>query len=105
MTVREALYNSVSFSVGPMSAEVIAVERGLNLDDRFSAIIAKSKEYNLSKADMIKHALMMPNVSEGGVSISFSDRQALMRIANAIYAKYGESLIADQTPTVEFVEW
>lgn len=104
MTVREALLSSASFSVSFEQAEVIAVTRDLYLEENFTKEIAVSKAFELSKADMIKMVILMPNVSEGGVSISITDRHYLMGVANSIYAKYGEPLIQEQQPTVEYLD-
>lgn len=104
MTIKDALFNSVSFSVSTKQAEVIAITRGLNVEDMFTPSVAQSREFLLSKADIIRLAITQPNVSEGGVSISFSDRKAMLSIANSIYAKYGEPLVSEQNPSVSFVE-
>lgn len=84
---------------------MVSIERGLNLADEFSASVAKSMEFNLCKADLIRLIVTMPNISEGGVSISFSDRNAMIGIANNIYSKYNEPLIAALNPTVELLDW
>lgn len=105
MTIREALFNSVSFSVSHEQAEVIAITRGLDVDDDFTSAVANSREFLLSKADMIRLVITQPNISEGGVSISFTDRKSLIGIANAIYRSYGESVIGEAEPTVEFLDW
>ena len=100
MNVREALKNSVSFPLAPGQVEVIAVKRGLNLDADFTSSVAKSESYELTYADALKLMVTQPNVSEGGVSISVSDKKSLISIANSIYRKYGESVIQEARPAV-----
>ena len=85
-------------SVGQV--EVIATERNLDLSAAFDQNVAKSPAFQLSKADMIRNIITMPNVSEGGVSISITDRRTLIGLANGIYSKYGEPLIKEENPTV-----
>lgn len=101
MDVRTALMNSVSFPLAPGQVEVIAVVRGLDLDATFTRTIGLSKDYRLTYADALKQIVTCPNVSEGGVSISISDRKSLIAIANGIYREYDEPLIQEERPTVE----
>ena len=105
MTVREALRNSFPFSVKDMHLDVIAISRGLVLDDVFDPFVATSKPFDLAYADVIKTVVMTPNISEGGVSISFSDKSDMISIANSIYGKYGEPLLRLETPTVKPLDW
>lgn len=105
MTIREALRNSFPFPVKDGQLEVIAISRGLVLDGEFDPFIATSKPFGLAKADVIKTIVMAPNVSEGGVSISFNDKSSLISIANGIYGKYGEPLLGLEAPTVIPLDW
>ena len=105
MTIREALRNSFPFAVANATIEVIAVSRVIDVDGLFEPVIAASKEFQLAKADIIKSAVMSPNMSEGGVSISFTERQFLVNTANEIYGRYGEPLFGQATPTVKALDW
>ena len=101
MDVREALLNSMPFAISPSQVEVIGIERDIDLDEGFYPETKDSVGYQLAKADMIRIFVMTPNVSEGGVSISITDRQRLIGIANAIYGKYEpESIILEEHPKV-----
>lgn len=105
MTIREALRNSFPFSVKDSQLDVIAISRGLFLDDEFDSFVAADKSFDLAKADVIKMIVMSPNVSEGGVSISFNDKANLIALANGIYGKYGEQLFGLENPTVIPLDW
>lgn len=106
MKIVTALLNSLSFPLTIPQVEVIAVSRELDLESEYTTEVAKSREFLLSKADAMKLMILAPNVSEGGVSISYSDRKLMMSLANAIYSKYGEPLISEDNPTVEFMhDW
>lgn len=105
MTVREALRNSFPFAVKDSLLDVIAISRGVVLDNELDPFVATSKPFELAYADVIKSAVMTPNVSEGGVSISFSDKSDMISIANGIYGKYGEPLLRLETPTVKPLDW
>lgn len=105
MTIREALRNSFPFAVKDGQLDVIAISRGLVLDDVFDPFVASSKPFDLAKADVIKTIVMTPNISEGGVSISFSDKATMISMANTIYGAYGEPLLCLETPTVKPLDW
>ena len=105
MTVREALRNSFPFSVKDSMLDMIAISRGIVLEEELDPFVATSKPFELAKADVIKAIVMTPNVSEGGVSISFSDKSSMISIANSIYGKYGEPLFGRETPTVTPLDW
>lgn len=102
MDVKTALLNSVSFPLSPRQVEVISTQRGLDVCAEFSKETGRSKDFQLAKADMIRTIVTAPNISEGGVSISISDRRALIGMANSIYSRFEpESIILEQCPTVE----
>lgn len=105
MTIREALRSSFPFSVNNAQLDVIAISRCLVLDDAFDPFVSNSKSFELAKADIIRTLAMSPNVSEGGVSISFGDRVDMIAYANSIYGKYGEPLFGRETPTVKPLDW
>lgn len=105
MTVREALRNSFPVPVNDRQLDVIAISRGLVIDNVFDPFIATSKVFELCKADVIRNIVMTPNISEGGVSISFSDKSDMISLANRIYGKYGEPLLGRETPTVKPLDW
>lgn len=105
MTIREALRSSFPFAVGDRQLEVIAISRGLYLDDLYDPFVATSKSFDLVKADVIKMVVMTPSISEGGVSISFNEKASMISIANGIYGKYGEPLFGLETPTVKPLDW
>lgn len=104
MDVRTALLSTVSFPLSETQAEMIAVKRGLDVGADFSAKIGQSKPFELAQADVIRAVLLSPNVSEGGVSISYTDRKTLLGLANSIYSKYGEPLVKEGYPTVTPIE-
>lgn len=105
MTIREALRNSFPFVVSEGAVNMISVSRMLDLDGDFDASVASSRAFELAKADIIKSTVMTPNVSEGGVSISYSDRQTMIAIANEIYGRYGEPICGQATATVRALDW
>lgn len=66
-------------------------DRGLTYSDDFTATSSdQQKKMQLARADILVLLVTVPNISEGGFSLSLSDKQTLTRLANGIYAKYGE---------------
>lgn len=104
MDIKTALKNSIPFQLDDSQLEVMAISRGLDLGAEYSRESSVSQSYELTLADMITIVLMTPNVSEGGVSISYNNLGYLRGIANRIYAKYGEALLDEQHPTVKYLE-
>ena len=102
MDVRTALESKVSFPVSPKTLGVIAEDRGIKLNDEYTKAIGKTPNFRLAIADMIANFITTPtSVSEGGVSISYTDRKSLIGIANRIYSKFEpESVILEAIPTV-----
>lgn len=104
MTTLEALKSAVNnYPYEDNTIMAIAIERGLDHDSAFTTELAKSKEYQLAKADCIRYVLGMVNLSQSGASVTQTDIRAKMSIANAIYRRFGEPLIQDTNgvrPTV-----
>lgn len=83
-------------SAYPISDEVIAnvcTKRGLTPSDEFTAATFSTSTYQLSKADIMIYLSQAPDVSEGGVSFSFSDAQKsyYRKSAIAVYKTLGDT--------------
>lgn len=87
MTNLEALGYSVSVPVDNGRLSKILLDRGISLNGEYTGV---STEMELASADLMVKLVTMPNISEGGYSISFSEKESMKKVANAIYAKYGE---------------
>jgi hypothetical protein len=62
-----------------------------------AATADKKKAFELAKADLYKELIAAANITEGGFSVSMTEKATLKDLANAIYSKYGEPLIAQPT--------
>lgn len=92
MTIHQALKALTSYPV-PTRTFVKACEaRGLAIDAEATAEIIREKAYQLAEADIMTFLSKAPNISEGGVSITLSDRQRseYRTEANATYQLHGE---------------
>jgi hypothetical protein len=99
MTNLEAIKAKLNFPL-PNNAFILALsDRGLT----DSAIYVKSASFDLAYADSIMMLVTAPNTSEGGYSISLTDKAALIKLADGIYAKNGVASPSAK-PTATFVQ-
>jgi hypothetical protein len=89
MTNLEALRHSVAAPVSDGSLEIILTDRGINKAGTYAG---KNREFDLAKADLYVLLATHPNISEGGYSVSYTEKENLLNLANNIYGSYGEPL-------------
>lgn len=100
-TIIQALRDEIQYPVTDGFLQNKLLKRQLSGDDIFTADVALSKEYQGCIADALIGIITSPNISEGGVSISHSDKNVMLNIANTIYRNIGESEVQEkQEPTV-----
>lgn len=92
MTVLQSIKALSNYPIPQHAITQAAVGRGMLPSDQASASIIKSSSYKLLQADILKWLSNAPNVSEGGVSFSFSEseRKEMRREASRIYSENGE---------------
>ena len=88
MTNLEALRADMLYPIADVKLGKALIDRGVSPTGEYS-LLAKSG-VELSRADLYTKLLTAPNISEGGVSISVSDKAVIMKVAASIYLKYGE---------------
>jgi hypothetical protein len=68
------------------------MERGLHPDEDFRGDLARRREYQLVRADVLVYLSEVPNVTQEGVSFSILEttRQQMAKEAERIYRKYGD---------------
>ena len=94
MTLLEAIKESIGYPISEKRAEMTLIKRGLTKTEEATETVLNSKNFELATADLMFWMLTAANVSEGGFSISISDKATLKELASGIYSKYG---IADPT--------
>jgi hypothetical protein len=104
MTILEALINSVSYPVDNGRVEAIAIKRQLYTPDEFTYEVSQERSYRLAEADVKVLVATSPNVSDGEVSISQSEQERLVSLANAVYSEFGENTAVPQQPTIQHLE-
>ena len=101
MTILEAIKESVGYPISPNRANMTLIKRGLTGTDEATQDVLNSKEFELATADLMFWLITTANVSEGGYSVSLTEKASIKEIASGIYQKWG---IADPTaPTAQFI--
>lgn len=91
MNAREALMGITGYPVPGRTIEVIALKRGLDLDEPPTPEVMNTAAFHLCEADLLMWLYRAPNVSQGGQSFSFSEDQRKMfrSRARALYTQWG----------------
>lgn len=105
-TILEALRDEIHYPLPTGYLENKLIVRGLNKDDEFDPETARGKDFRGCVADCLVGLVTSPNISEGGVSISQTYKDQIMKIANSIYTSIGENEVTDEKePTVTIVNY
>lgn len=107
MNILSALKGSVNYPLSDDNVNTFLIGRGLEPEDDFEKEVFESKEYQLAYADTLRFIATMVNLSQGG-SVTQAAVGEMRGTANAIYKKYGETLIgetADTKSTLTITNW
>ena len=103
MTILEAIKESVGYPISNNRASMALIKRGiLNAGEEVTQSFLNSKEFELATADLMFWLITTANVSEGGYSVSLTEKASIKAIASGIYSKWGVSDPSE--PTVKFVQ-
>jgi hypothetical protein len=104
-TILQAIVDDVHYPVSSGNLENRLITRGLDGDDEFTQDIANGKEYKGTLADCLISLVYAPNFTEGNVTISLSDKDKIINIANNLYGSIGEDSkkIKQDEATVEIL--
>ena len=100
MTNLEAIKGLVGYPLSDNAYTLALLNRGLTSTDEYS--IGNKQQLELSQADLIFTLVSYPNVTEGGYSVSLSDKKTLISLANGIYTRYLQT--SPFKPTARFVQ-
>ena len=96
MTILEAIKSTVAgYPLSDNAFIKALLDRGLSATAEYSG---KSQSFELATADIYMVLVSSANVSEGGYSVSISEKANLMKMANAIYQKWGDT--SGSTPII-----
>jgi hypothetical protein len=94
--VADALRSLTSYPIPQRTILEIAVARGLSLEDGVTPELRASAPFQLARADTMLWLSTAPDVSQGGISYSFSTEQrtTLRQGAMSLYFTYGEDAVS-----------
>jgi hypothetical protein len=98
MTNLEALSASCNYPVDEFKLKKILIDNGLNESDEYKGI---TKAFELATAALYVLLVTTAIISEGGYSISITDKSNMIDLANGIYSKYGISSPLKQKNTIK----
>lgn len=92
MTIQQSLKSINAYPIPQLTIQEIAETRGLTISVEATADERKKDAYRLAKADLFKWLSKAPNVSQAGITYSFSEaeRRRMESQANSIYKDCGE---------------
>lgn len=87
MTNLEAIKADVVHPLPDNSFKKVLLDRGLSDSDQYDP--NNVKPFELAKADALLIVVASPNISEGGYTLSVSDKKELKSTASGLYRKHG----------------
>ena len=89
-TIITALRDEIRYPIKAGFFENRLIERGLTESDNFDMDVAKSDPYRGAVADCIVGMLLSPDITEGDMRISQTEKGIMLKRANSIYLSIGE---------------
>ena len=99
-TILQALKDEVHYNLSSGFIENRLLERGLNSEDEITIETLKDNQFKGAVADCLISLIQAPNFSEGDISLSLSDKDKILSLANSIYSSIGETANIVGEPTV-----
>lgn len=89
-TILQALQDEVHYPVGIGYLENKLLARDLDSDNPITAEVLRSTSFIGAVADCLMSLVEAPNYSEGDKSVSYSNKDIILKRANALYRSIGE---------------
>jgi len=87
MTIYQALTSVTNYPVPALFIERVGIDRGLNITEDYTGL---NQSIELAIADVYLYLYTSPDLKEQEVSITQSDRDNYLKLANQIYGKYDD---------------
>jgi hypothetical protein len=99
-TILQALKDEIHYRLSDGFFENRLLSRGLNGCDSCAQDVINSKPFRGAVADCLISLIQAPNLSEGDLSFSLSEKDKIIALANSIYNSIGEYENVTGEPTV-----
>ena len=99
MTILESLKSKVSYPLGEDTLNSILITRGLDAGAEFNVSIANSNSFKGAVADLYLQLVTVPNISEGGMSVSYGDKNVFLSLYRALKKEIGEEDLTSTAKT------
>ena len=86
MTVLDSLRSISGYPLSASALEMAAISRGLDIREEVTKDVAASDAYRLAKADVLMMLADAPDVTQEGISYSFTDEQAALTARQTVSA-------------------
>ena len=92
MTVLDSLRSISGYPLSASAIEIVTVSRGLDSGAEITKEIVESDAFRLAKADVMRMLADAPDVTQEGISYSFTDEQrnSFRMSASVIYGECGD---------------
>lgn len=97
----DALKGINAYPIPQRTIEEIALRRGCALSDEMTRESLTGAPFNLAKADLLIWLSLAPNITQGGISYSFTDEQRtkFRNQANDLYRDFGNDDLGASKPS------
>lgn len=103
-TIITALTDEVQYPMPYGFFENKLIVRDLECEANFTREVAHGDSFKGAVADCLIGLVNAPNIGEGGVSISLSDKDKMLGIANSIYKSISERPVGENSePSVTII--
>lgn len=94
MTIQQSLKSLTAYPIPPTTLQDIAEGCGLSLDSELTPEMRGSKEIKRAKAHTYIYLITAPNISQNGVSFSFTaeERKQFKKLAVALLKEIGDDI-------------
>ena len=95
MTLLQSLKSLTPYPLAASFIETICAENGVDPNAEITPEIGKARAYRLCKARVYQYLAMAPNVTQGGISYSFSadERAYFRKLAVQLFGDEDESIV------------
>lgn len=96
MTTLEALKSRVKYPLEENLLLSILIDREVSPEIEYTKEIGTCREFQLCRADLLLAQVDAAQITEGGMSISPTDKSNFITVADSIYERFEEPLVGEK---------